>query len=135
MKILYFTIISFLVSFSNLSSSKKVVVQIIPINHHLTTVETTLKEVVEIANCESYEIQIETSIFFESGEEQIVAYGKKQGYYDLATHFSFDEKTLRIAPKRINTSIFTQGEKKELRREYRIFLPSHLYYMGESCQE
>lgn len=133
MKILCLTIISFLVSFSSLSSAKKTVVQIIPINHHLTTVKTTLEGVVEIVDSETYEVRVETSVFFESGKEEVISYGEKQGYYDLTTLFSFDEITLTIAPKRINTSVFSQGEKQELRRQYRIFLPSHVRYMDNDC--
>lgn len=133
MKILCLTIISFLVSFSSTSLAKKFFVQIIPINHHLTTVNTTLEGVVEIVDSETFEIRIETSVFFESGEEEVVVYGKKQGYYDLATFFSYDETTLTIAPKRINTNVFSQGKKQELRRQYKVFLPSHLMFMDKDC--
>ena len=129
MKLTNFTIISFLFALSSFFLSKKTVTQIIPFNHHLVTVKAVLDGEVKISTTASAEIRVETTILFESKEEDVLNYTIEQGHYELTTQFSYDEESLIIAPKRINTTILTKGKKYEPRREYTLFLPSHLRYM------
>jgi len=129
MKIGSLTVISFLFSISSFFLSERTLVQNIPVNHHLVIVKTTLPGAVEVVISNDLDIRIETTIFFESNEKDALDYTIDKGYFDLITNVSFDEETLTIGPKRINTTILTKGKKYQPQRQYRIYLPSHLKYM------
>ena len=107
MKLLLTTIVSFLCIFSNLPPTEKVVIQNISLDHPTVTIKSTLGEAVEIIYTDAPFIEIETIL--SGASEDVLNYAISAGHFRLQANYSWEEASVTLEEKRINTLIFFDG--------------------------
>ncbi|MEM9824862.1 MAG: hypothetical protein AAF985_27505 [Bacteroidota bacterium] len=127
MKLLLTTIVSFLCIFSNLPPTEKVVIQNISLDHPTVTIKSTLGEAVEIIYTDAPFIEIETIL--SGASEDVLNYAISAGHFRLQANYSWEEASVTLEEKRINTLIFYDGKAQKPRKRYRVKLPASLNFI------
>ena len=126
MKLLFIAIISFLYTFSDLPPTEKIVIQNIPLNHPTMTIKSTLDGAVEIIYTEAPYIEVETILSGASSE--VLDYAISEGHFKLQANYSWEEASLTLEEKRINTVIFYDGQAQKPQKRYRLKIPASVQF-------
>lgn len=73
-------------------------------------------------------IKVETQVWENTGSAYSLEYSKKKGDFRLETRYEMAGTQLVIASRKINTQIFVNGKKAEVRKKFKVLLPRYLNY-------
>ena len=127
-------ILTLFIFFSSLISPSSQNLKIISQNfsvHYLTkSLITQLDGDVEIVQWEKDELLVETMIIDESEEtsDYALKYVISKKNFELDCSLIGDAKTLLLTSKKINNTIFSNGQKHKTKKTFKIYLPKRLHY-------
>lgn len=127
MKPLFIAIVSFLYTFSYLTPSERIISQNIPIDHPTMTIKSSLNGVVDIIFTDAPFIEVETIISGASSD--VLNYAISAGHFKLSSNYSWEEASLTLEEKRINTIIYYDGQAQAPQKRYRLKIPAGLNFI------
>ncbi|MFK7772221.1 MAG: hypothetical protein AB8F94_08775 [Saprospiraceae bacterium] len=112
------------------SQNLKTVSQIFSVHNLTTSLITQLDGEVEFVEWEKDELLVETSIIDESGNtsDYTLNYVINKKNFELDCSLIGDARTLLLASKKINNTIFSKGQKHKTKKTFKIYLPKRLHY-------
>ncbi|MEO1629002.1 MAG: hypothetical protein AAFV25_27910 [Bacteroidota bacterium] len=106
-------------------SSTKQLHQSFSVDRHISSLQTDLNGKIRWITWDAPQIKVETNIETELGDSYSLDYRVRKGQFDLSASFA-DPYTLRIASKRINSSIYQKGQRQSCSLSFVIYAPAHL---------
>ncbi len=112
------------------SQNLKTVSQIFSVHKLTTSLITHLDGEVEFVEWEKDELLVETSIIdvFGNASDYTLNYVINKKNFELDCSLIGDARTLLLASKKINNTIFSKGQKHQTKKKFKIYLPKRLQY-------
>ena len=112
------------------SQTLKTVSQIFSVHQLTTSLITQLDGEVEIVQWDKDELLVETFIVDESENESdyTLNYLINKRTFELDCSLIGDARTLLLASKKINNTIFSKGEKHQTKKTFKIYIPKRLHF-------
>ena len=125
MKFFYATLMSFLAIFIA-EPFEYSVSQSLQLSEEVTTIVLEFEGELEIIERAGNTIQIETLLT--SQHESVLEYEESKHRFKIIPSYDFSDRHQKVIlkPKKINTSIFIDGQVYEAMKKYKIYVPSHL---------
>lgn len=125
-----FTLCIFFSSLITPSQNLKTVSQYFSVHDLTTSLITQLDGDVEIVEWEKDELLVETSIIGKSENESdfTLDYVISKKNFELECSLIGDARTLLLASKKINNTIFSKGQKHQTKKTFKIYLPKRLHF-------
>lgn len=119
------TIICLIFTMINHETTTTKVTQLIPIQHHITSLNSELADNVQYIYWQGPDLKIETTVVSNLNDQYGLDYSYNSGHFDIAADLT-DAHTLTLRSKKVNTQIFIKGQMQKTRQQHKVFVPAHL---------
>ena len=108
----------------------KTVSQSFSVENFTSSIIAKLDGTVEVAFWDGELLKVETTIFdrSEKASEYALQYAINKGDYSLELSLTDDVDVMLLQPKKINRTIFRQGDQQQTEQTYKLFIPKRLQY-------
>ncbi len=125
MKILYLTLVSLFAFVDNPPSFSLTINQNLVLTNQISTIILDFEGEIDIVETIGNEISIETELI--SSHASVMKYQENKRQFKIVPSFdTYDGREMVLKSKKINTSIFVNGEKQHTIKKYKISIPAHI---------